>query len=407
MAEEEERTGKRLRRLRRAQGMSLGRLAGLSGLSKSFLSMVETGQRSLDRRSDIARIAAALRISETELSGGPHLTADRDQSEPHYGIPALRVALTTASPAAPAVDRARPLADLARVVREQAEPMRRSCDYTSLGRVLPAVLDELHWHAASPASEAARRAALTALVDACTCATFLAKGLTYPDLAHLAALRAREAAVLLEDPVAQGKAEFAVLNTLPRAGAGDRSLAAARRAAAALEPHASDREGLSVLGMLTLHAALSAAVLQQGSEAAGWLEAASRIAARVPDAPDENWQSFSTANVAIWRVGVAVERGESGSPVLALAQAVPVRQFGPHSSRRADLLIDTGRGLARDARTWREAVRALRQAEEAGPQRARNSPAAREAVAHLLDRARATASSAELRGLAARLGLDP
>lgn len=407
MAEEDERTGTRLRRLRRSQGVSQGQLAGLSGLSKSFISMVETGQRSLDRRSDIARIAAALRISETDVVGGPHLTADRDQTEPHYGIPALRVALTTASLAVPAVDRARPLAELARMIGEQAEPMRRNCDYTGLGAILPAVLDELHWHAASRAGEAAQRDALTALTDACVCATFLAKGLTYPDLAHLAALRAREAAALLEDPVAQGKAEFAVLNTLPRAGAGDRSLAAAQRAATALEPRASDREGLSVLGMLTLHAALSAAVLQRGSQAAGWLEAASQIATRVPDDPGRNWQSFSMANVAIWRVGIAVERGESGGPVRSLAHAVPVRQFGAHSARRADLLIDTGRGLARDARTWREAVRALRQAEEAAPQRVRNSPAAREAVGHLLDRARATASGAELRGLAARLGLDP
>ena len=403
---DEERTGTRLRRLRRSQGMSQGRLAGLSGLSKSFISMVETGQRSLDRRRDVARIAAALRVSETDLTGGPHLTADRDQAEPHYGIPALRVALTTASLTAPAVDRARPLAGLARMVGEQAEPMRRNCDYTSLGRVLPVVLDELHWHAASPVDEAAHRDALMALVDACVCATFMAKRLNYPDLAHLAALRAREAAALLADPVAQGKADFAVLNTLPRAGAGGRALSAAQRAATALEPHASDREGLSVLGMLTLHAALSAAVLQRGSQATGWIEAASQIAARLPDTPGGNWQSFSMANVAIWRVGVAVERGESGKPVLSLAHGVPVHQFGPRSSRRADLLIDTGRGLARDARTWREAVQALRQAEEAAPQRVRNSPAAREAVAHLLDRARATAGGAELRGLAARLGLN-
>ena len=83
--------GTRLRRLRRSQGMSQGRLAGLSGLSKSFISTMETGQRSLDRRRDVARIAAALRVSETEFAGGPHLTADRDQAEPHYGIPALRV----------------------------------------------------------------------------------------------------------------------------------------------------------------------------------------------------------------------------------------------------------------------------------------------------------------------------
>ncbi len=43
--------GARLRTLRRWRGKSQVELAGLAGLSPSFLSMVETGQRPLDRRS--------------------------------------------------------------------------------------------------------------------------------------------------------------------------------------------------------------------------------------------------------------------------------------------------------------------------------------------------------------------
>jgi hypothetical protein len=47
----------------------------------------------------------------------------------------------------------------------------------------------------------------------------------------------------------------------------------------------------------------------------------------------------------------------------------------------------------------------LRKAEDAAPQRIRNSPAARSAVTYLLDRATATAGGRELRGMAARMGL--
>jgi hypothetical protein len=49
-----------------------------------------------------------------------------------------------------------------------------------------------------------------------------------------------------------------------------------------------------------------------------------------------------------------------------------------------------------------EAVRWLRRAEDAGPQLIRNHPPTREAVARLLNRARAEASGRELRGMAGR-----
>ncbi len=53
----------------------------------------------------------------------------------------------------------------------------------------------------------------------------------------------------------------------------------------------------------------------------------------------------------------------------------------------------------------REAVGWLCRAEEAAPQRFRNSPAAAETVAYLMARARATAGGRELRGMASRMGV--
>jgi hypothetical protein len=50
-------------------------------------------------------------------------------------------------------------------------------------------------------------------------------------------------------------------------------------------------------------------------------------------------------------------------------------------------------------------VRWLRQAEEAAPQRIRNSSAVSETVAFLLNRATAASVSRELRGMAARMGV--
>ena len=73
--------------------------------------------------------------------------------------------------------------------------------------------------------------------------------------------------------------------------------------------------------------------------------------------------------------------------MLELAGRVDVSRVGAHSQRRAAFLADTGRGLARDPRTRREAVQWLLRAESAAPQWIRNNPAARESVAYLLDRA--------------------
>jgi hypothetical protein len=56
-----------LRKVRNRRGMTLATLAGLSGLSAPFLSMIENNQRELCRKSTITALAAALRVPPVEL----------------------------------------------------------------------------------------------------------------------------------------------------------------------------------------------------------------------------------------------------------------------------------------------------------------------------------------------------
>jgi transcriptional regulator with XRE-family HTH domain len=396
--------GGRLRMLRHWRGMTQTELGGLAGIAPSLISMIENGQRPLDRRSSISAIAAALRVSETELTDGPHLSADRLQSEPHAGIPALRRALLTNSLTQPVTDRARPAGELAAQV-EVIGRLFRSCDYTAIGQRLPAVIDELHVHVSASAGEPGSTAALGTLIDACVCASRTASALGYPDLAHVAAQRAQEAAEALDDPAGLGKAAFLRFHTAPRdPESWDRARLIAERAAGALEPHARSADSACVLGMLTLSAALASAVLQQGQAADHWLAESAAIATRVPDDMSGNWMSFGTTNVAVWRAALAVERGESGGRMLELASAVDETRLTA-GSRLADFRADIGRGLARDPRSRGEAVRWLRRAESTAPQRIRNSAPAREAVAYLLSSSRASAGGRELRGMAARMSV--
>ncbi|MGI5286660.1 helix-turn-helix domain-containing protein [Nonomuraea polychroma] len=396
--------GARLRTLRRWRGMTLAEVAGLAGVSVSFLSMAERGQRALDRRSYIAALASALRVSETDIVGGPHLSSDPVQAGPHTAIPAMRVALQTNTLAQPAQDEARPLDELVEAAHQLQEAFSR-CDYVELGKQLPAVLDELHVHAAMPADEQAQKLALETLIEACYFATFRMKDLGYADLAYQAAARAEEAARLLDDPVAIGKAAYCRIQTMPREGSWSRTLTAAERAADALQPSAADPAGIQVLGMLTLTASLSAAVEHKFDTSRTWMDEARALAARIPDTPGSSWASFSATNVAIWGVAIAVESGEHGGAVLEQARAVNQTVLAPIRSRYASFLVDVGRGLARDPKTGPAALPWLLKAESVAPQRIRNSATVRETVAVMMEQARVAALGRELRGMASRMGM--
>jgi transcriptional regulator with XRE-family HTH domain len=398
--------GGRLRALRRWRGMTQVQLAGLAGLSQGFLSMVEHGQCAIDRRSHIAGLAAALRVSETEIVGGPHLSADPIQSGAHGAVSALRTALqmNTLRSAVVEVGRVRPVRELVDLVTGSIHRQRRHDDYMAMGKVLPGVLDELHAHVADPKDEADQQLALRALVTACDYAMWICKGLSYPDLAYFAAFRGDEAARMLDDPVAVGQAAFPLVVSAPR-GDGRLVLAMAENAANALEPHVRGEVGIQVLGMLTLNASLAAAAVLDTDGAEHWLGEAGKLAARVPDDPGTAWGTFSATNVALWRIGVGVELGQSGGTVREQAARVNEAKLDTVPERKAWFCTDVGRGLARDPKTRDEAVSWLQRAESLAPQRVRNDAKVRESVAVMLERAKAAAVGRELRGMAARMGI--
>lgn len=157
--------------------------------------------------------------------------------------------------------------------------------------------------------------------------------------------------------------------------------------------------------MLTLVAALSATVALNHARADHWLDESAALAARIPDAPKDNWGAFSATNVRVWRIALAVERGESGGAVLELARGVDEHRIAGRRGRHAAFLADVGRALARERRTRDEAVRWLRRAEDVAPHKIRNSPAVKETVASTLVQAVSLAGGRELRGMAARMGI--
>ena len=390
--------GARLRALRRWRGLTLEELAGLAALSKSFLSMAERGQRALDRRSHISALASALRVSETDLVGGPHLTSDPVQAAPHATIPAVRAALMTNTLTAPAADQARPLAEL---IAEMDRIDHSKYKHVTVGEKLPALIGELHVHACA-GDERVRRAALQALIEAFQTATFTAKDLGYGDLAAIAAMRAAEAAAILDDPIATGKANTLRIHTMPTT-AREETLAAAEQAADALEPHAHGDLSVQVLGMTALAAALQATVIHNHGRAREWLDRAADLAERTPDTPGRTGGAFSASNVGAWKVALGVERGSAGAEMLDLARDVNEDVIAARKGRHATFLADMGRGLARDPKTRAKAERWLLRAEDVAPHKIRNSGQVAETVAVMVQQNKSTAVGRELRGLAARM----
>ena len=78
--------GHPLRRVRLRRGLTQVELAGLAGLSFSYISMIETGQRTLTRRDHVNALAAALRVPPAEIA--PAMIPGSDEWAPAPPAPA-------------------------------------------------------------------------------------------------------------------------------------------------------------------------------------------------------------------------------------------------------------------------------------------------------------------------------
>lgn len=393
--------GQRLREIRHWRGKSLRVVAELAGISESYLSRLERGDRQVDSRSLLEALAGALEVSPGELAGAHELTSAQGMGEAHAAVVALRVALADNVLDDPADDAGRPWPDLAATLHHVNADLRPVADYAGMGFVLPGLITDLHAVAAS--DRVYRRDALLGLLDVYTAATFTAKHLGEPDLAAVAAMHARAVAAELDSPAHTALAELLRAQAVS-SPARARSMALAARAADRVAPCVgADPGAAEMYGMLHLTCALNAAALRRPDESAEHQAEAADVAARVGDGTNFGHQSFGVPNVGFWRVTLAVERGE-GAKVRELARDIDPTAVRS-ATRRAGFYSDLGRGLATERAHRQDAVAALRTAERLAPQRVRTNPFVREIVTDLMRRARRDAIGRELRGMAYRMGL--
>ncbi|MBV9314088.1 MAG: helix-turn-helix transcriptional regulator [Pseudonocardia sp.] len=389
--------GRRLREIRLWRGMSLAATAELAGFTGAYLSMVERGLRTVERRGTLEALANALQVAPSELTGAPLLVSG--MAAEHPAVAALRLALAETELGEPVDAEPLPWPEVAGRLAE-VNALRPRADYAELGLRLPDLIRDLHVSVDGPH----RHDALVGLVDCYLGTLFAVKNLGVADVAHVAARHVRDVAAHLSGPQWEGLAAWARAHAIG-ATARERSRTVALAAADAIAPHLDDDPAVAdVYGSLHLTAALAATTLGRTDDAHAHVTEALDAAARPGSGTEFGLLSFGPGNVQVWRTLLAVEQGDGGHAV-RIARAIDPDTLPAAPTRRAAWWIDIGRGLAMDKATRNDAVRAFRTAEDLAPQRVRSNPFVREIVVSLLGRARRDAGGRELRGLAHRMGV--
>ncbi|MGH3620806.1 MAG: helix-turn-helix domain-containing protein [Sciscionella sp.] len=382
--------GQRVRMIRKRRGLSLDAVAGLAGISKPYLSHLETGKRNFERRSLLENLAAALGCSVADLTGQPYLPPDRVTAEGKRAITRIEQGCNDATLQDVPDLRPRSLDELRRRVERNAG-LRDAGQYGIAAEDADRVLVELQVHVATSTGRE-RRDAAELVTFAAYNAFVVATTYGYFHLAQHAARRAYDAAMLTDRPELAAFAMFARAPSIARNGGRhraarllDRSIAEAEALTAIRDEHTT---GAEMYGLLHLMGAHWAARAQDADSARTHLDEATRVA-RLTGERNGFHQHFGPTNVQVWQVAIGTELGD-GPAAAERVEREPVDVAVLDSTdRTAALYRDLARayGQAEGARDA-EAIRHLDAADRLAPQRIRQDPLARELVAALSRRAR-------------------
>ncbi|MCP2258732.1 Helix-turn-helix domain-containing protein [Streptoalloteichus tenebrarius] len=385
--------GRRLRQIRHARGKTLTVVADLAGISPSYLCRLESGDRALDRRSLVLALAEALEVAPSEITGAP-LPVPRARAEDR-ALGEVRLALLAAGVGEPGGE-VRPVERLSARVAEVVAA-ENAADSDRAGAALPGLIRDLHTTLDAHRDERAVLRLLTVAHVQGAQAWLTTVGAPL-DLAWQAATLARDAAERLDDPVCRGVAAFGTSLGLLGMGAFD----LASRAAGSVAVPTDTPQGMRVAGMLALVSSLVAAARRDHAGRTSALEHAAELAERTGEG-NALGLGFGPANVAVWRMQVALESGEHAEAA-RIASAVDPTALTVRA-REAVYWREFGHALARLPGRHDDAVAVLRRAERISPHHVRRHPFTRSVLTELLGKVRRAPVSRELRGMAHRAGL--
>jgi transcriptional regulator with XRE-family HTH domain len=391
--EEASEIGRRLRQIRRARGKSLEVIAGLAGISASYLSRLEKGDRALDRRSLIVGLAEALEVAPTEITGpSPGMPRDGDGDRALTDVRLSLLAVSLGEPQGEVQQIEHLSARVADVLAAQNE-----CRSDVVGALLPSLVRDLHQTVIAHRHER-EVLRLLALAHMQGTQAWLATVGAPVDLAWQAATLARHAAEVLDEPMSLAVSAYGNSLGLLAAGAFD----LASRTVAAVELPLITPEQMQVAGSLALASSLIAAAENEPAQQASALDLANDLAQHTGEGNALGF-GFGPSNVGVWRMQGALEVGEPAEAA-RIAKTVNPEALAVRA-RQAVYWREYGRALARLPRRHDEAVTMLRKAELISPEHVHRHPFTRSVLAELLAKSKRNTAGRELRGMAYRAGL--
>jgi tetratricopeptide (TPR) repeat protein len=321
--------------------------------------------------------------------GQPYSPANRDEGDVHAVVPLLRRELVGYKLPPDNGVRPRSIAHLRRAV-DEASRLRHAVQLDKLGIELPALLEELRTAAFAAAPPDTERI-FGMLAETYYATDQVLSKLGYTDLASTAVDRYEWAAAQSGDELAVLVGDYRRAGELISAAdwAGAQRLLAHSRAQ--LEPGlgAASPPVWSTWGNLHLKSGLAAARAGDGATADAHWAAAQEAAAHTGERDDYRL-AFGPTNVAIWGVGLAVERCDG---TLAVTRAsTTVLPTGTPRERSGHHFIDLARGYQLHGNR-EAALQALNKARRLSPQQTRYHPSVRETVLTLAEQDRRTTES--------------
>lgn len=394
--------GQRMQILRTKRAMSRTLVAGLLGMSPSWVKQVETGVIGVPKLPMILRIAELLRVRDlSDLTGDLSMPVDLFIGPGHSRLPAVKAAIDAfpfaADREAPSALHLRLRLDRAWTARHEA-PNHREV----VGGLLPDLIADAQLAVRQADSAADRRAAQAVLSEVYSLAQFFVA--YQPDSALLwrVAERGMVAAQESEDPHAIGVAAWLTAQAHRDGGpAGfDAADAVTAEALRFLEPQLPDADDKvrAIAGALQFEAGYTAARRGESGTAWMWWDKASKAAKKLGPTYYHPITSFGRAIMGAHAVTVAVELRAGGESVRQVNQADAVAiKSRPRLARHR---IEEARAYQLDGQA-ETALATLEKAHVAAPETIRYNGYARRIVLE-----EAEARSPERRRRAAALAAD-
>lgn len=372
-----ERIGRRIAEARKARGLTQLQLAQRIPCSKSLIAQVERGHKPATP-SLTAGAARALGVGLEQLTGQPY--EDPRRGRVHQTVPDIQTAMLSWDLPDEDVP-VRPYAALAADVA-RLSALGRKAQYAKLGAALPSLLDELST-ACHTAGGAKREQMFGLLAEAFSGVTAIAYALGRFDLRSQAMDRVRWAARESGDPLRVGRTQWQRATLFLQAAAYERGIRLLDSVRHELGEDIGHMDGpaLSLHGAVHLRSAMFAARAGNGPTARAHLDAADAAARRLGRDANHYGLEFGPTNVAMHRLGVAVEMYDGPEVVRRTTRTRLPADVAPVRASR--WYMDAARGWL-DYGNREKALGALQAARRIAPEQTRNHPQVRETVETLI-----------------------